>query len=667
MASGNISPKIGLEGEKEFKNAIKEINSSLKTLDTEMKLVSSEFVGQEKSMEALTKQNDVYERKVAELNEKLELQAKQLEKAKEEYKDSPEYIAKLEQEMNKTKTQINQYNAKISENNKLMQEQSKLSNVAGVAIKGLGVAFAAAATAMAAAGAAAVVIVKAFGKMALEAGRAADELTTMSLQTGLSVDELQRYKYAADQIDVSVDTITGSMTKLTRNMSSARKGTGAAADAFKKLGVEIVDSNGELRDRNEVFRDSIKALGQIENATERDAAAMELFGKSAQELNPLILGGADALEEFGKEAQNAGLILSQGQLGNLNALNDSVDRLKATWESAKMLFAATFSGEMANTVNIITDAIQRLTKAFSEEGLEGVMRELPSIIEEVAGSLSEKAVLFAEVGGEVITALAKGLAELLPILIPVAIDAITTLAEALVEPDNLSKILSAAATAIVTLAKGIIANFPQIFNAGIDAIGELVSGLLEAVGGSVFSNSSVETVSKFIHGLRDRFTYLFTVGAEIIGKVKEGIFSVIDKATSWGSDLISGFISGMQLMFTPLRIACEGIASLVHKFLGFSVPEEGPLSDADTYGKDFMQLYADGITRNAYRVQRAVAGVAESMQPTAPDIYGMRTGASALADMKIYLSTGQLVGGIAPAMNRALGYTYTQDLRGSMR
>ena len=68
----------------------------------------------------------------------------------------------------------------------------------------------------------------------------------------------------------------------------------------------IEDSTGKLRDRQEVFYEAIAALGKIADETERDIVAMNLFGKSAQELNPLIQGGAETLRQLGDEAERAG-------------------------------------------------------------------------------------------------------------------------------------------------------------------------------------------------------------------------------------------------------------------------------------------------------------------------------------------------------------------------
>lgn len=163
----------------------------------------------------------------------------------------------------------------------------------------------------------------------------ADDLMTQSSITGLSTDALQEYAYMAELVDTDVSTITGSLTKLTRNMDSATKGTGAAYEAFQKLGVDIYNTDGTLRDANDVFDEAIGKLGEVENQTERDALAMDLFGKSGQELNPIIDAGSDALEEFRQQAHETGYVLSGETLESLGSIDDSIQLLKNTMDTAK--------------------------------------------------------------------------------------------------------------------------------------------------------------------------------------------------------------------------------------------------------------------------------------------------------------------------------------------
>jgi ribosomal protein L12E/L44/L45/RPP1/RPP2 len=88
--------------------------------------------------------------------------------------------------------------------------------------------------------------------MTVEAAAYADEMLTQSTVTGMSVESLQAYSYAADLVDVSLDTLTGSMAKNVKSMSSAADGSAKYADAYARLGVSVTDANGNLRDSEDV-------------------------------------------------------------------------------------------------------------------------------------------------------------------------------------------------------------------------------------------------------------------------------------------------------------------------------------------------------------------------------------------------------------------------------
>ena len=158
--------------------------------------------------------------------------------------------------------------------------------------------------------------------MGYNAATNADDLNTLAKQTGFTTEELQKMQYAADRIDVSVDDITGAMRKFKSKVDPANK-------SLAKLGVSATNSDGSIRDATDVFWDAISALSEIENETEKDQLAMELFGKSADSLAGIIDDGGAALNAYGQEAEDLGLILSQDTLDGLNATNDTIDAMKA--------------------------------------------------------------------------------------------------------------------------------------------------------------------------------------------------------------------------------------------------------------------------------------------------------------------------------------------------
>lgn len=193
----------------------------------------------------------------------------------------------------------------------------------------------------------------------------ADDFNILSAKTGIATEELQKLTYASQFVDVSVETMTGSISKLINNMDNAKKGTGTAAEAFKRLRISITDTHGQLRNSNEVFYEVIDKLGTISNETERDAIAMDIFGKSARELNPLILEGSERLRELGIEAENAGIIMSQETLDGAANFNDTMDRLRLTLEGVATAVGAEVADSLTKLLEAVTPIIVAIAKLIA--------------------------------------------------------------------------------------------------------------------------------------------------------------------------------------------------------------------------------------------------------------------------------------------------------------
>ncbi len=349
--AGNFSIGAGLElsGEKQFADAVKSINKDLSVLGSEMKKVTAQFDGNANSMEALTAKQKVYNERADEQRKKVELMTTALENAKKEYGENSDKVKDWQIKLNNAEADLAKTEKTLQSNEKAIKEYGKAQIQAAKdseefkkaqdklkgAMNGLKVA------AIAVTGA-----IVGFAGLAVKAGMAADDINTLAKQTGLTTEEIQKFQYATDLIDVPIETLTGSMAKLTKNMGTAQKGTGDAADAFKALGISITDQDGNLRDNQDVFNEAINALGKMENATQRDAYAMQIFGKSAQDLNPLILGGADDLKKYGEQAEKMGLILSQDALDGLNAINDKADELKGVFGLAGAAIVSEFAPQI---------------------------------------------------------------------------------------------------------------------------------------------------------------------------------------------------------------------------------------------------------------------------------------------------------------------------------
>lgn len=209
----------------------------------------------------------------------------------------------------------------------------------------------------------------------------ADSILTLSQITGFDTQSIQELQYASELIDVSFDTIKGSITKLTNNMQTAQSGTGAMADSFRALGVEVTNEDGTLRNAEATFYDAIDALGKIENATERDAIAMDLFGKSAQELNPLIEQGTETLEAYREEALAVGAVLTGEQLEALGEVDNAYQRLQQTQEAVKQQMAAEMAPVVEEFYKAWTNFMSNAGKALIDSHiLENLMSILDTFV-----------------------------------------------------------------------------------------------------------------------------------------------------------------------------------------------------------------------------------------------------------------------------------------------
>lgn len=213
----------------------------------------------------------------------------------------------------------------------------------------------------AAAGAAATGI----SALAVKAGVAADDLNTLSKQSGFSTGDIQKWKYASDLVDVSVDDIVAAAKKMKKNMVST---SSDVEDAWKKIGVSTTDSSGKLRDSTTVFYEALTGLSKIQNETQRDVLAMSLFGKSADNLAGIVDDGGESLRQLGQQAEDLGLILSQDALDSANKFNDQIDSMKAR-------VSASFS-KIGNTMAVKFLPLMERLSPIAEKFLNGVVVKL---------------------------------------------------------------------------------------------------------------------------------------------------------------------------------------------------------------------------------------------------------------------------------------------------
>lgn len=407
----NINTRFTLSGEKEYKQAISEIGSGMKVLDSEMRKVTSAYAQNADSVEALGAKNDVLERKLSTQTEKIEYLKAALQQSAEKYGEADKRTMQWQTSLNNAEADLNSLNNQVDENKQKIADSGKEMGNLGDVVNGLtsklgiqlpdsmkssmnamgnlDTSALAMAGGFAAVAAAIVKAEKAMISMTKESAAFADNIITLSMQTGQSTQQLQEFSYATELIDVSVDTLQGSLRKLTNNMQDTMNGTGNAKASFEALGVSVTNADGSMRSANDVFYETIDALGKVKNETERDAMSMDIFGRSAQDLNPLIIQGSKTLKAYADEAHNVGYVLDDEALSALGAVDDAYQRLQKTQEGVKNQLAAEFAPYLEEFYGDATQGVKDLGKAIKDSGIVDAFGMLLETVGDILNPMSD--------------------------------------------------------------------------------------------------------------------------------------------------------------------------------------------------------------------------------------------------------------------------------------
>lgn len=401
-------PKAGVslvvENDQQFKAALSEVNAGLKVNKQQMQLVAEQTREMDDRQAALQQRYEAAQQTLQSYRDKVQV----LQQA---YENS----ARREGEASKTTMQwrasLISAQTEVAKQESLLRDLSSgqetarkttasladvvngLANALGISLPpGLQTAVDKL-DGFSASGAAAVTVVGglvgALASSTMDMSKTADDLLTLSTQTGLTTDQLQEFEYASELVDVSTDTLQGSLVKLTNNMQTAATGTGSAAEAFKTLKVKVADSQGHLKNNYDVFLQTIDALGKVKNETERDALAMDIFGKSATDLNPLIEAGSGRLEELAEQAHEVGYVVDNETLQSFGELDDAMQKLDKQGDAVKRSFAEALLPVITAFVDVIT-AIPTpvLTAVIAITSIATVILLVVKAVKELSGPVS---------------------------------------------------------------------------------------------------------------------------------------------------------------------------------------------------------------------------------------------------------------------------------------
>lgn len=535
------------------------------------------------------------------------------------------------------------------------------------------------------------------GKMVLDTAKFADGLDEMSLKTGISAERLQELNYVAGQVGTDTETVTGSLAKLTRSMEAAQSETekaagvlenvelGETAKRFKMLGVNVQNASGELRDANVVYRETVTALNKIEDPTarnaaaleifgkmanqvslkdlpglirkmgeaveqrddysnaranarnvsgpmaeafqkmgvsvtdaggklrtseavfndviaalsempdgaERDALAMQIFGKSAMELNPLIKAGAGEIARLSAEAHKMGAVLSEedvtaaanfsDQLASLQAgLKGTVMQISTAFLPGLSAMAAKGGGYLKSFASIVKSAGGDLSKLTT--GVAGLMQQIVTDIAAQAPALLAG-------GLAIVQGITTAIVQSIPALLPAVVGMLTTLIQFIVQ--NIPLLLQAAVQILVGLATGLTEALPQLIPAVGLIISQMVATLLDNLPQLI--EAAILLMAGLVIGLVNALPKLFETAGMIIAWLVNGIVEGVPKLVQAAGDLIQTWV--------------DAIAALGSKLLGAGKSIIDGVWNGIQSGADFFRKQVEGFFKGIVDGIKAILGI----------------------------------------------------------
>lgn len=503
---GNVTP---------LTSALKDVDKSLKDTQSQLKDVDRLLKLDPSNIDLLKQKHDLLASAIKDTKSRQEELKTALEQAQKsgstemsqqqqqalqrELIATTQELAKLEAEYKKTSPTLASISAKTGE---LSEKTRGLSTAAGLAAGGMLV-------------------------MAQQAGATADELLTTSQQTGFSVEELQKLKYAADLVDVSYETMTGSVAKLTQNMNENNT-------ALQELGISITNEDGTMRDATDVWYEAVEALGQVENGTKRDQLAVELFGKSANEMAGIVDDGGQKLKDLGQEAEDMGIIMSGEAVSNAGQFNDALDKLKNT-------AAQSFASAGANLATTLIPALEKLIEVVGKvlswfANLDGTTQTVILTVLGLVAAISPVLGLIST-----LTSLAGALnVAMLPMIgtmaaIVAGVAAVVAIGVTLYKNWDTIK---QKATDLWNKLKSIFENIKTGISERVEAVKTKVTDVFEKVKTAI--TTPIEKAKDFISGVVEKIKNFFSFKIEL-PKIKLPHFGIQPKGWKLG-DLLKGSI-----------------------------------------------------------------------------------------------------------------------------
>lgn len=389
MGSGS-TVKMGVDVT-QFKQGMREAQNSVKTLDAELKRSKAEFEATGNKEKYMADQAKLLKQKLEDQKVAIKNAEKALEEMRkngvhqtsEEYQKMAQQLAAAQTGMYNTQAALNDLNT--SQVQAAQSAGQLTNNIAGISKK--------VSLQQVLGGLKSIDnVLKSSANYAIQIGRnlyggltegaaEADDLLTLSLQTGIDVETLQKMTLAGKIFDTSVDTIVAARRKLNRNVQGENKNVDEALEALgiKKYILTSKDKGyleKKVKDSQDLFWEIGEALMNEPNEDRRDTYAQTLFGRNFDDLYPLFSKGREEYESF-LDSQSA---VSEENIKKLGELSDQLDKMNYQFEMAKTNLLSAFAPALEKVSGVVTDVLEEFNKYLETPEGQQKMEDLTDAV-----------------------------------------------------------------------------------------------------------------------------------------------------------------------------------------------------------------------------------------------------------------------------------------------
>lgn len=600
-----LSGRLGIDTT-DFKTGVREADREMRLLDSSFKASVSTLGewsktsrGLEERIKSLADKIDLQRLKVAALRENMEAMkaefgedSRAAKEAEIAYNKQVEVLGKMETELSTSQQSLQDLSQAEDDAGSSADNASGKMDGFGSALSVMGSIAQTSLTVILGLVTAVLGLAAGIGGLVFSTANASADLVDLSAQTGISTTRLQEFAYIGEQVGTSQDTITGSMARLIRTMGSAQqqyddfntKQAEAAANgdefngqlgdnaaAFDKLGISITDAQGNLRDNEAVFADVIDALGRIPNEAERDALSMSIFGKSAQELNPLIKAGTAEMERLAKQSHEVGAVMDEETVSSFESFDDTLKSLQMGLKGT----LGTLAGAFLPGFQAVFDQLGGYLREFSgvvksSDGDFGALADgLGGLIAKIIGDIAQQAPQMLQAGLGILQSIINSIVQNLPTLIDAAIGIITMLLDFIIQ--NLPALISAGLQILLALVNGISQALPTLIPAVVQALLTIVQTLIENL--PLIIDAALKLLQALAQGLVAALPILIPAIPVILQAIVDAIVQLLPMIITAAIQIINALVLGLLQNVPALLLAVVDIIKILYNYMITDAPK----------------------------------------------------------------------------------------------